>query len=307
MQADLLHVIAVSFNPRRFKSHVNNYTAFERHMLESGVRLTVVECAYGDIPHRLANDEINHVPVYAKNPVWVKENLINIGISRLPRDWKYVAWIDADVTFEDPNWAEETIYALQHYPFIQPWSDCLDLDENGRLLGSPHKSFGYQNINDRASIGQLGNSGYRFAHPGYAWASTRATLEHVGGLIETASLGAGDHHMALSMVGMADKSIPAGMSANYIMPIKNWERRCNTHVQGKVGYIPGTLRHAFHGRKENRKYIDRWEILKKHQFDPFNDLKTNTSGVYELAGTKPELDRDIMAYFAQRSEDLTTL
>ena len=31
----------------------------------------------------------NHVPVRAKSLVWTKENLINVGFSRLPDDWSY--------------------------------------------------------------------------------------------------------------------------------------------------------------------------------------------------------------------------
>ena len=51
--------------------------------------------------------------------------------------------------------------------------------------------------------------------------------------------------------------------------------------------------------------MSRWDILKKHGFDPVTDLKRNTSGILELAGNKPELRRDIMAYFSSRDEDRT--
>lgn len=308
MRSDLLHVIAVSFNPRRFKSHYANYTAFEKHMLEAGVQLTVVECAYGDIPHQFGdNDLINHVPVYAKNPIWVKENLINIGISRLPRDWKYVAWIDADILFERGDWASEIVYALQHYDFVQPWSDCLDLDAGGGIMGKPHKSFCHQWLNDPKTCSMMGKSGYTFAHPGYAWAATRNALENLGGLIETAALGSGDHHMSLALIGKAELSIPAGVTDAYRSPILRWQDRANRHVQGNIGTVPGTIRHAYHGNKSNRNYIGRWDILKKHAFDPFEDLKTNTSGVYELSGNKPALKRDVMQYFNSREEDWALL
>ena len=51
-------------------------------MLDSGVNLTVVECAYGERPFELAGiAHINHVPVRAKSLVWTKENLINVGFS----------------------------------------------------------------------------------------------------------------------------------------------------------------------------------------------------------------------------------
>jgi hypothetical protein len=307
MRPNLLHVIAVSFNPRRFKSHVNNYAAFEKHMLESGVHLTVVECAYGDIPHQFANnDGINHVPVYAKNPIWVKENAINLGIASLPRDWKYVAWIDADVVFENPNWAEDTVYALQHYDFVQPWEHCLDLGPSGSIL-EMHHSFCRQWAQEPKTCSMLGKSGYRFAHPGYAWAATRSALEATGGLIQTAVLGSGDHHQALCLIGKAELSFPKGVTEGYKAPILRWQDRCNKHINGNISYVPGTIRHLYHGQKRDRAYQSRWDILVKHKFDPYEDLKTNTSGIYELVGNKPELKRDIMSYFSSRQEDWTLL
>jgi hypothetical protein len=91
-----LHVVTAIANPLRWASRIRLYRDFEQHMRDSGVRLTVVECAYGDQPHELAgNDGVRHVPVHARTMVWTKENMLNIGIAHLQADWKYVAWIDA--------------------------------------------------------------------------------------------------------------------------------------------------------------------------------------------------------------------
>lgn len=54
--------------------------------------------------------------------IWLKENSLNLGFARLPPDWKYAAWIDADVTFARPDWACETVHQLQHNPVVQMWS-----------------------------------------------------------------------------------------------------------------------------------------------------------------------------------------
>jgi hypothetical protein len=305
LRSDLLHVVTAISNPVRWNSRIRLYKEFEKHMLESGVRLTVVECAYGDIPYQLdTNPAVNHVPVYAKSQVWLKENLLNIGISRLPRDWKYVAWIDADVIFRKPHWASEVVYALQHHDFIQPWEHCYDLGPNDEHLMT-HCSFGRQWIKEPISCEKMG-AGYTFAHPGYAWAATRDALEKVGGLIETAALGAADHHMALALIGKAHLSMPGGLHKSYIDTVLEWERRAVAHLNHNLGFIPGTIEHLWHGDKAARKYISRWDILKQHQFDPKSDLKRNTSGVWELLG-KPALRRDIANYFASRNEDLNAL
>ena len=303
MRADLLDVITVVANPMGWKSRLRLYDDFEQHMLASGVRLTTVECAYGDRPFELAGrTQVNHIGVRARTLVWAKENLINLGISRLRDDWRYVAWIDADVLFRRTDWASATVDALQQYDLVQPWSDCYDLGPRGEHLQA-HRAFCRQWI-DRQPIGP---GPYVFAHPGYAWAATRPALNYLGGLIETASLGAADHHMALALVGQVQASLPAGITEAYANPLREWQARAERFIAGNIGCIAGTLEHFWHGAKEKRQYVDRWQILVRHQFDPALDLKRNVSGVLELAGNKPGLRRDIEYYLRSRDEDSNSL
>ena len=306
MRADLLHVVTAFANPIRWQSRQRLYQAFEQHMLDSGVRLTVVECAYGDRPHLIAGSPaVNHVPVRARSLTWCKENLLNLGIARLPQDWEYVAWIDADIAFRKPGWAAETVHALQQYDVVQPWSDCYDLGPNDDHLQA-HRSF-CRLHHDGAPIVPAGASGYCFAHPGYAWAATRRAVTLVGGLIETAVLGAADHHMALALIGRVGESVPEGVSAGYLRPLSQWQQRATRHIAGNIGYLPGTIEHAWHGAKIKRAYVDRWSIVTRNGFDPDADLLRNSWGVLELAGNKPQLRHDIDRYFRTRDEDSNTL
>ena len=306
MDASLLHVVAVVANPIRWKSRIALYRDFEQHMLDSGVRLTTVECAYGDRPYELdGNPAITHVPVRSKSLVWNKECMINRGIAHLPADWKYVAWVDADVFFRKRNWASETVEALQLYDIVQPWSDCYDLGPDDDHLQT-HRSF-CRLYKDGKPIVPSGAADYEFAHPGYAWAATRPALERLGGLLEMAALGAADHHMALGLIGRAAASLPGGIHPNYKRAVLRWQEWAVQHVCGNIGYVPGSIEHRWHGSKDLRRYIDRWSILLKHAFDPIEDLKRNTSGLLELAGNKPAFHRDIDAYFRQRNEDAVTL
>jgi len=303
VRADLLHVVTCIANPIRWKSRIALFREFARHMRESGVHLTAVECAYGDRPFECDGIAgVVHVGVRAKTLIWNKENLLNIGIARLPQDWKYVAWIDADIAFRKSGWAAETVHALQQYDIVQPWSDCYDLGPHDEHLKT-FRSFCRQYFDGQP----LGPGSYGFAHPGYGWAATRQALEHLGGLIDTAALGAGDHHMALALVGRAEQSVPGGIAEGYLRPLLQWQARAHRHVCGNIGYVPGTIEHSWHGSKDKRAYIGRWDILVRNRFDPSADLKRNVWGVFELAGNKPELRHDIDAYFRRRNEDANTV
>jgi hypothetical protein len=308
MQAQLLHVVAAVANPVRWRSRIRLAKEFIEHMLDSGVGLTVVECAYGDRPFELAGTQmINHVGVRAKTLIWNKECLLNIGAARAPASASYFAFIDADIRFRRPDWAAETVHALQQYDVVQPWSDCYDLGPHDEHLHA-HRSLCRLWADGRPimqGVNALG--GYEFGHPGYAWAFTRTALDWVGGLVETASLGAADHHMALALIGRVMDSVPTNMHANYLKPLLLWQERATRHIAGNISYVPGTIEHSWHGAKERRKYVDRWSVLIDSQFDPERDTKRNSFGVVELAGNKPLLRRKIDEYFRTRDEDATTL
>jgi hypothetical protein len=238
--------------------------------------------------------------------VWNKECLLNLGAQRAG-EARYFAFLDADIRFRKSNWAAETVHALQQYDVVQPWSDCYDLGPHEEHL-QVHRSFCRLWSDDKQIVqGPNAVGGYEFGHPGYAWAFTRQALDGVGGLIDSAALGAADHHMALALIGSVQDSVPGDMTRSYRRPLEQWQHRAMRHIAGNISYVPGTIEHMWHGAKERRKYIDRWSILSRNGFDPDVDLKRNSWGVIELTGNKPKLRKEIDGYFRARDEDATTL
>lgn len=304
-----LHVITCIANPVLWQSRIDLYKEFEEHMLQSGVHLTTVECAYGEREWQLPrNHRVNYVNVRAsgRNLAWNKESLLNLGLQRVPQA-NYVGFFDADIRFRDPNWAQGTLDALQHHHVVQPWTACYDLGPNDEHLAA-HKSFAALFSQGKPIFQGPNASGpYEFGHPGYAWAWTRQALEWTGGLIETAALGAGDHHMALGLLGRIQDSIHGAMTQGYKDALYVWQSRAVSHIKNSLGALAGTIEHGWHGNKGKRAYVSRWDILAKHAFDPLTDLKRNSWGVLELSGSKPELSRDILKYFASRDEDSNSL
>jgi hypothetical protein len=311
MRADLLHVVTCISNPLRWKSRIDLYRAFENHMLDSGVVLTVVECVLGERPFELnTNPNVQHIGVRHHTFTFNKECLLNIGIQsvvRMDPDAKYIATLDGDIEFRNRGWAAETVHALQRFEVIQPWTDCYDLGPNGVHL-ELHRSFcNLWQMQHPIVQGPNAKTGpYRFGHPGYAWAWRRSALAAVGLLPETAVLGAADHHMALGLIGRVMESVPSNLTAGYIQPLVKWQNRA-TRLGMNIGCLPGTIEHHFHGPKVKRRYVERWDILHKWGFGPRNDLIMNEYGVVELAGNKPGLRMDIERYFSERDEDANTI
>lgn len=304
-----LHVIAVVSNPLRTLVRPRLAARFIHHMVESGVQLTVVEAALGYRPYELellCPEPISFIGVRHSTLVWHKESLINIALSRLPKTARYIAWIDADVFFRNPNWASDTIHALQQYSIVQPWENCYDLGPHGKHMEPVHTSFASLVVRGQPIFPHW-KKGYTFGHPGYAWAARREILEEIGGLFEFAALGSADHNMALGLLGRITETFPADISPEFTAAMLAWQARGEYHVGARIGYVPGTIEHTWHGSKTKRGYVSRWEILRQYNFNPVTDLRKNLDGVIELSGAKRNMRHAVEAYFRSRDEDANVM
>ncbi len=326
-----LHVVTCISNPVRYRSRYHLYRRFAKHVADSGGKLWTVEVAFGERPFEVTSPDnpqdiqlrVNHEPWHSE--LWHKENMLNVAVSRLPQDWKYVAWVDADVQFQRPDWVHETVHQLQHYHFVQMFSTAIDMGPHPSLEPmQTHMGFAYCHHHQhlpKFGIPKLTVNAPKtclpyyplshdkriFWHPGFAWASRRDAWQHVGGLLDTSILGAADHHMALALVGRAQEAMPPDVTAGYRKSVMDWQLRCDKHIRRNIGYVPGMITHGWHGKKVNRRYWDRWRILTSNQFDPYVDLKRDWQGLLLLIDHGEErslaLRDQIRAYFRQREED----
>ena len=314
---ETLHVVACVSNPLRWRSRIVLARAAIADWLKSpAVHVTVVECAFGDRPHELADlvgPRLTHVPVRATTMAWNKECLMNIGIARLPADAAKVATLDADVHFRRPSWATDTLAALDLYPVVQPWSTAYDLGPSGEHVALHHSFASLWHAGkpvvptNQGKFATGPNGVYAYPHPGFAWAWKRSILDRIGGLFELGGMGAGDHHMACGMLGMHHRSLHPQIGASYRATVAAWSERATREVNGKLGFVHGTIEHSFHGRKVDRQYWPRWKMFTEHAFCPVADLKKNSYGVIEFAGNKPNLERAFDRYLRAREEDVNTL
>lgn len=316
---DKLYVIACVSNPERYKRRWELFQQFQRHMHDVEANLITVEIAYGARYPQVIEGKYNFCDTQtllfrSEEELWHKENMINLGIQFLTQvdpDWDGVCWIDGDVHFQRHDIIEETAHQLQHYDIVQMFSHAIDLDPNYRPIRNnngfvyswfqnnfePPKGAGYG--------GYYGAAKGEFWHPGYAWAARRSALDQIQ-LLDKAILGAGDHHMALGLIGQAKRSLPHGVSKGYRDMVMQWQEQASVLKQN-IGYVPGTLTHYWHGSKTMRKYIERWKIITDNQYDPVKDLSREPSGIYRLnmnhGARSIKLRNQIRAYFAQRNED----
>jgi len=296
-----LNVIAVISNPCLFAKRYILMNEFIKRIEieETNVNLFIVELCYGNQEFIITKaNNPNHLQIRCEVPLWHKENMINLGVKRLlPVGWKSFAWIDADIEFENNSWTTDTLKILNgSCDVVQLFSHCADLDEND-LTMNVFNSFGYQYAKGYKYCGK----GPNFWHPGYAWAMTRKAYEKVGGLYELSILGSGDHMMAYSLIGNALNSINKLANDGYKQTIKEYQDKCRGL---RLGYVPGVIRHYYHGTKLNRKYNERWNILINNNYDPTTYVTYDANGlIIPTDNFTDTFRKEILDYFKVRNED----
>lgn len=297
---DKLYVIAPISNPVRYKSRYALYKNFEKMVKDAGAELITVELAFGDRPHEITKEgNPNNLMLRSSCELWHKENLVNQGIERLPKDWKYVAWIDADIGFTRPDWVRECIQQLQHYEVVQLFSHAQDLGPKYEPIGKLREGFLFGYCNNIPYKREYGTT----LHPGLAWAARRSAIDAVGGLIDTAILGSADYYMAAALVGQAERTLQPGLTKNYRDVVLRWQSRAERYLHRNVGYVDGLIYHHYHGSKRDRFYSTRWKILVDNKFDPVKDLKEDWQGLWVLDEKRVKLRDDIRTYMRSRNED----
>jgi hypothetical protein len=266
---------------------------------ENNVLLYVVELAYWDQSFSVTSPDCpRHLQLRSPCPLWHKENLINIGIRKLlPPDWKAVAWIDSDIDFENDSWALDTLRVLNGCrDVVQLFSHALDMDPQEEVMNIFNSfSFKYE----RDSV--ISNKPNNYWHPGYAWACTRQAYERMGGLFDLAILGSGDYIMSCCLLNRGAISVNSQFHPEYLEAVLDFQQRVKYL---RLGYVPGVIRHFFHGSKQNRRYIERSSILLKHKWRPSMILRDENG----LLLPHPDFfstsfRNDILEYFQQRKED----
>jgi hypothetical protein len=295
-----LHVIAVVSNPclfiKRFKLMKEFIYKMEK---ENNVELYIVELAYNnDDFYITSSNNNNHLQLRTEHPLWHKENMINLGVKYLlPSNWKAFAWIDADVEFENVTWAIDTLKILNgNKDVVQLFSHCIDMNPEELALNI-FNSAGYMHSHNK----KFCNKGINYWHPGYAWAMTRKAYEKIGGLYELGILGSGDHLMLMCILNMAYKTNNNKYDSDYNKSILEYQKNAKNL---RLGYVPGVIKHYFHGSKINRKYQDRYLLLIKYKYSPLSFITKDEKGLLiPTSEFQKEFLDEIKKYFWERNED----
>lgn len=247
-------------------------------------------------------NNINYLKFKLPSTLWYKENLVNLGINSLLRNWEYACWIDSDIIFSNFNWVNQTINKLHYFDTVQLFKHVIYLNENSNFDLTTKEAL-HQPVMKGVSF-TINENQKDFAASGFGWAFNRSFYEKIKKLFESSIIGGGDYIYAVLALNMQDE--PLGTlspffgkptSENYKQKINEYKMLFN---KCKTGYIDGIISHLWHGQLKARQYEKRWDILLKHKFNPDCHLKKNKYGLLEFNEPNSELEKDIINYFVSR-------
>jgi hypothetical protein len=342
LPCDDLWVITTHYNPAGYATRRENYARFAQPLIEAGIHLVTVECAFGAELFELTPSPAV-IQVRGRDVMWMKERLLNLAITRLPPHVTKVVWVDADMIFTNPAWAQATSALLDKWPIVQPFEQVVLLDRDRSVPpGKVSAGFAYQ----QQPSTLLRSSGHGTS--GFAWAAQRALVQrHL--IYDAAIAGSGDILWVHAVTGRLDSaparaitaatrrqsrfSLPrklAGrferfpwprwlmdrrvrqiraqlphrtMAEPFLAHYQAWAAGWYADVRGRMTFTAGDALHLWHGSPARRRYGSRNEIIRRHAFNPHTDLCLNAEGVWEWASNKEALHREVAEYFHARRED----
>lgn len=307
--------ITTYFNPTGYESRYNNYRQFRRECYAQGLPLITVEVVpeSGETVLEPGRDAERLIRKTSSAMIWHKERLMNLGLEALPDQCKYVAWLDADIIFDDDDWVQRTIVELGRCKVIQPFENVIRLPK-----GKSPEEFPSRLIDSRIARGRrVGNytlsfcARYSAGKPisggttGYAWCARRSLIQKHG-FYDRCILGGGDRELALAFAYRSDEVPHSELrirSTKLRRHIASWHDAVYSDVRGDIFFLKGSIYHLWHGDIEYRNYEKRHQILERHDFDPEYDIELDGRGCWRFRPHAEQLRLDVAEYLGSRRED----
>lgn len=306
-------IISCFFNPMQSPYRIRAFHRFYNSIKHLNHK--IVECVIGNNkPQLKKSDNISHV--YSDSLLWHKEALLNGIVKNLPKKYKYIFCIDADLLFTNRNWLREGVKELKRVNIIQPFEFGIHLDQDEtepsfnpnlyrkvcHVASSRNPSMWKSFCSNYVDCPILGASkDYNtHGHVGFAWGARREVLDAIP-LYDKALIGGADHIIAHAAAGQIPHACIDKSFTDDLISVYSWSHRFNAVVQGKIGYVQGDVYHIWHGDIDKRKYLKRiQEFTDKSK----SITEKDKNGLFVA---KPETTSYMQKYFASREVKPTTI
>jgi hypothetical protein len=276
-------ILFVLFNPAQTKRILMNYFYIRSLLEREGLPVFTLELMYeGRSPE--VPDAFH---VSTSSYMFHKENLYRILETKIPEKYTKLAFLDADVYFQDISWYSEVSKLLKTHDVVQPFEQAhwLDLTYKRRMLTRKTVLLNEKPLWDFAY------------HPGFAWCMRRDWYRKVG-FFDYAVSGSGD---TLSSAAWLNKTFPKNFQS-LPTPLVNEYNDYKKRSNPRITYLKGMdIYHLYHGSRNNRQYAERHKMLQL-KGDIKDYIEPNSEGVWEWKEKTP-WNSMFLEYFKKRDDD----
>lgn len=234
------------FNYNGDSRQKRNFVKFLQQWKDYYQNMIVGIVDYGDIDFEIPCEKVI-IEGDVNKRIWSKEILINKIVEKIDTD--YIIWIDGDIIYEDLSWLNNLDGVIGDNDFVQLFETINYLGENGEVLES-HKSL----VSGKGDVDKLLGAGYK---PGGSW-MTKTKLLKSNPLFEKMLVGGGDTILTYALWGVENgwtlQKVKEGSNEIY-EEAKIW---ISNFGKRKVGYLPISVNHLYHGDLKDRNYNDRY-------------------------------------------------
>ena len=287
------YVVCPAFDLGRDTSYLKRYLKFKQSMEAWGVKLVIVECVAEKSPYMVTrqNYEPYNIQLRTSQASFHKENCINIAISKLPKDAKYVIYCDYTVEFLNKDWVNDTIRTLNMYKVAQLCNGIILSNQSGETL-ERKKGFAAQLSSLKASVDQdIPKEIIDSAK--YAWGFRYNALVELNGLIDFSLIGNNQKIMAYCLAQRVQSYLPPTISKAYTDGIVEWQQKVSEVCKTGVGFVSGDIEVSLLVSEKEMEAAKGFRILQTHSFDQKNDLTKDEQGLYVIKPSKAKLREDL--------------
>jgi hypothetical protein len=295
-------VLIPFFNPARFKRILKNILYLIHVLKEKDIPYYVVECTFKKSKPQIPDATL---VVNSNSYMFYKEQLLNKLEPLVPRTYTKLIFLDGDVLFDTPDWIDQTSAALEKNDILQPFNEACWLTPDNTRIRSKKMSYASAIITKQP----ISMSTMHDYHPGFAWGMKRTTFHKLGGFFPRSIIGGGDVAFVLNLfpIEVTDtiffKAINEGFGKFIIDSWREYNKKFK-EVNPSLGFLYNRALHLFHGVKENRQYVSRYQDISKVIKGGWDDeITTNADGLFEFK--TPAVSNAVLSYFKGRNEDIT--
>lgn len=290
-----------------YSPRVENFYIFRDILKQQGVNLCVVEAAGEKADFFLEkNDADILIQLKTKSILWHKERLINIAVPQLPKECRYVSWIDADSWIDSGDWPEQAKEIL-----LKENPVAIQLASEVRFTGPSKNKNEIEKFHPTYSKVRSMSKDIDSVHgsPGFAWMAKKQFFEIGGGLFDKALVGGGDLLVADAIWGNSKIRLMLSnmnRSSKYLWDYVRWTKK----LHNLYGYPKGALidtigYHLYHDDRKYRLYRHRHSIIHHNNYNPATDLEIEKeTGLWKIVNKKLKTDIERYFYFREQEKNL---